>query len=337
MRRKHADTGQSGFSMIELVIAMTVTLIISAAIFELISAGGTAFRREPALADRQQSIRVAMDIIAQDVYQAGYALPQFAQAFTDGLDGIGPMGPGGANTDELEIFAASECPVLSVCDASGVQATTFQELSPCYQFPALVILGDNSCWGMRFAEKPGAGASASCGKGGKNGHVVFPPGQAPLVNPPGGFKSWAPDWMLVGQAIRYRINIDADGIPNLERSTAGGQNLPGPGGGTSSWQIIAGGVEDLQVEYLNATGWQDQPGTTTCASQTTACGDTCQAVASDYDTLIRRVRVRLSARALAANLQGQTTSAVGNAPRGQLVTEVAPRPALATFRMAGEL
>jgi type II secretory pathway pseudopilin PulG len=339
MRQNDSNRGESGFGMIELVIAMTVTLIISAAIFELIAAGGTAFRREPALADRQQSIRLAMDIIAQDIYGAGYSLPQFAQAFTDGLDGVGPMGPSGADTDELEIFAAAECPVLQVCDASGVQMTTFQPLSPCYQFPALVILGDDSCWGMRFAEKPGKGASASCGKGGssKNGHVVFPPGQAPLVNPPGGFKSWQPDWMLVGQAIRYRINIDADGTPNLERSTAGGQNIPGPGGGTSSWQVIAGGVEDLQVEYLNAGGWQDQPGAISCASATTACGDTCQAVATDFDTLIRRVRVRLSARTLAANLQGQTTSAVGNAPRGQLVTEVAPRPAMATLgSRAGE-
>jgi prepilin-type N-terminal cleavage/methylation domain-containing protein len=341
---KHSDARQSGFSMIELVIAMACTLIISAAIFELLSAGGSAFRREPAMADRQQSIRVAMDIIAQDIYRAGYGLPQFAQAFTDDLDGVGPMGPGGNDTDELEIFAAAECPALEVCEASGVQLKTWASLTPCYQFPALVILGDSTCWGMRFAEKPGKGSSKSCGAGGGgggapnyNGHVVFPPGQS-LMNPPGGFVGWTPEWMLVGEAIRYRINFDADGIPNLERSTFGGQNLPGPGGGTSSWQILAGGVEDLQVEYLNAGGWQDTPGDISCASATTACGETCQAVATDYDTLIRRVRVRLSARALAANLQGQTTSAVGDAPRGQLVTEVAPRPAMATLGgVAGEI
>jgi prepilin-type N-terminal cleavage/methylation domain-containing protein len=331
--RKGTDKTQAGFSMIELVIAMTVTLIISAAIFQLVTAGKNAFRKEPAMAHRQQSIRMAMDIISQDLYRAGYGLPQFAQAFTDNLDGVGPLGPSGANTDELEIFAASECPSVQVCDSSGVQLTTFQQLNPCYQFPALVILGDSSCWGMRFAEKPGKGTTASCTGGGgtKNGHVTFPPGQAPLVNPPGGFKNWDPEWMLVGQAIRYRINIDADGTPNLERSIYGGQNAPGPGAGTSSWQILASGVEDLQVEYLNAAGWQDQPGAVSCASATTACGETCQAVATDFDTIIRRVRVRLSARALEPNLTGQTTSAVGNAPRGQLVTEVAPRPAMATL------
>jgi len=144
--------------------------------------------------------------------------------------------------------------------------------------------------------------------------------------------------MLVGQAIRYRINIDADGTPNLERSTAGGGFIPGPGGGSSSGQVLASGVEDLQVEYLNAAGWQDEPGVISCASGTTACGDTCVAVGTDFDTLVRRVKVTLSARALAANLTGQTTSAVGNAPRGQLITEIAPRPATATLQgQAGEV
>lgn len=332
---------EAGFSLVELVIAMTVTLIISGAVFQLVSAGQSAFRREPGLADRQQNIRMAIDLISQDIYRAGYGLPQFAQVFTDGLDAQGPAGPGGADADELELFAAAECPALQVCDSGGVQLTTFQPLAACYQFPALVVLGDSSCWAMRFAEKPGAGASASCSKGpgkSRNGHVVFPPGQAPLVNPPGGFNKWEPEWMLVGQAIRYRINLDADGTPNLERSTAGGRNIPGPGGGTSSWQTIARGIEDLQVEYLNTTGWHDEPSTVSCASATTACGDTCQAVAADYDTIIRRVRVRLSARSLAANLAGQTTSAVGDAVRGELVTEIAPRAAVSTLgQAAGDL
>jgi len=329
---KESGGTEQGFSLVELMIAMTVTLIISGAVFQLVSASSTAFRREPALADRQQNIRVAMDIISQDVYQAGYALPQFAQAFTDGLNGVGPAGSGGADTDELEIFLASECPALSVCEYNGAQIKTQEPLAACYQFPALVIVGDASCWGMRFAEKPGAGKVGSCGgKGGDNGHVVTAPGQAPLVNPPGGFNGWTPEWMIVGQAVRYRINVDAEGTPNLERSPFGGVNTPGPGGGTSSWQVIARGVEDLQVEYMNATGWQDEPGTISCASATTDCGDTCQPVASDYDTLIRRVRVRLSARAMENNLQGQTTSAVGNAVRGQLETEVAPRTAVVTL------
>ncbi len=320
---------QNGFSMVELVIALTVTLIISAAIFQLMAAGQTAFRKEPAMADRQQNIRMGLNIISQDLYQAGYGFPQFAQVFTDNLDAVGPLGPGGANTDELEIFRGSECPAATVCQSGGVSVTTLQPLGPCENFPALVILGNEQEWGMFWAEEPGKGVTGSCGKGkgsGKNGHIVLPPGKS-TWNPPGG-PSFVPEYVLVGSVIRYRINLEADGTPNLERSAFGGEDV----NGQSSWQIIALGVEDLQVEYLNGVDWQDVPGLITC-------GVSCAApTTADYDTVIRRVRVRLSARAMAPNLTGQSTSAVGNAARGQLVTDVAPRPALATLgQFAGEL
>ena len=102
---------EKGFSLVELMVAMTVTLIITGAVFQLVTAGKTAFRREPAMADRQQNIRVAMDLISQDLFQAGYGVPAFAQVFTDDLDGRRDRsGSGGEQTDVLEIFRAAECP-----------------------------------------------------------------------------------------------------------------------------------------------------------------------------------------------------------------------------------
>ena len=71
-----------GFSLVELMVAMTVTLIVSGAIYGLLTSGSNAFRREPEIADRQQNIRAAMDLIARDVFSAGAALPTFAQVFT---------------------------------------------------------------------------------------------------------------------------------------------------------------------------------------------------------------------------------------------------------------
>ena len=91
---------QKGFSMVELVVAMTVTLIVSSAIYGLLTAGGNAFRREPEVADRQQNIRAAMDFISRDTFTAGAALPPFSQVFTrtdpvgctGGLNGCGMAG-----------------------------------------------------------------------------------------------------------------------------------------------------------------------------------------------------------------------------------------------------
>jgi prepilin-type N-terminal cleavage/methylation domain-containing protein len=47
---------EKGFSLIELMVAMVVTLIISGAVFQLVTAGQSAFKKEPAVADRQQNI-----------------------------------------------------------------------------------------------------------------------------------------------------------------------------------------------------------------------------------------------------------------------------------------
>jgi len=324
-------SNQKGFSLIELTVAMTVTLIITGAMFQLLTAGNSAFRREPELSSRQQNIRVAMDLISQDAYRAGQGLPEFAQVFTRSLNGVGPMGSGGAASDELELLVTSECGAAAICDVNGTQLTTKEMLGACYAFPAMVILANQQEWHPMWAEKPGAGANNSCGGGGggggsnKNGHVTFPHGKA-AANPPGGPMSLftnPPQYLLLGQLVRYRINKEADGTPNLERSAFGGQDWPSGG---SSWEILARGVEDLQVEYENGTGWQADPGAV-------SCGASCAApAAAQFATLVSRVRVRLSARATGGGpLQGQTTSAVGNAVRGQLVTEIAPRPATAAL------
>jgi prepilin-type N-terminal cleavage/methylation domain-containing protein len=339
--RSHGRRLERGFSLVELMVAMAATLIVSGAVYGLVTAGHSAFRREPALADRQQNVRVALDLIGRDAFRAGYGLPTFAQVFTDGLDGLGDLGSGGEATDELEIFAAADCPILNVCAlnamGTGASITTFQPLTACYKFPSVIFLSDDESdewdWGAYWAEKPGTGTTASCdpGGGGDNDHVVIPPGQSggDIVNPPGGLAGWIPDLMALGQVIRYRVQRDAEGVPELQRSEFGGRLLPD---GSSSWQTIARGIEDLQVEYENGTAWQDVPGLISCEPNCAA------PTPAEYARLVRRVRVTLSARALEANLTGQRTSAVGNAVRGELSTDVAPRAANTTLQMgAGEL
>ncbi len=340
--RSESRPFEQGFSLVELMVAMTATLVVTGAVYGLVTAGNSAFRREPALADRQQNIRVALDIIGQDVFRAGSGLPAFAQAFTDGLDALGTLGAGGESTDELEIFAAADCSILRVCalnaQGTGASVTTFQALSACYKFPAMVFLGGDQIsplnqekYGVYWAEKPGVGETGSCasGGGGDNGHVTLPHGQEPIYNPPGGLAGWLPQWMLAGQVIHYRIRADAQGTPELQRSEYGGKDLPD---GTSSWQTIARGIEDLQVEYQTGVDWQDTPGLISCEPNCAA------PTPAEYVRLVRRVRVTLSARALEANLAGQRTSAVGNAVRGQLSTDIAPRAANTTLQMGvGEL
>ena len=90
----------------------------------------------------------------------------------------------------------------------------------------------------------------------------------------------------------------------------------------SPWQLVARGIEDLQVEYMAGDGvWRNLPPLS---------------VAADWTTLVRQVRITLSARATGgASFQGATTAGAGApvAVRGQLVTSITPRAAFNELQM----
>lgn len=326
----------SGFSLVELTIAMLVTLIVSGAIFGLLSGGKTAFRREPELSERQQNIRVAMDLIQKDVATAGMAMADFVQAFTRGdgpsgspapaLNGLGPMGPDGVASDFLQIFGnTGECPEAQAEeDATGVVVRMIEVFPNCYKLPGLVMLigepGAIPPYSVGVACPRGTGAG-SCGA---VACANFPPGQAPNYNLPGGQGIPEPlQIMLPMQVVRYEIRVDADGTPNLWRSPTGdiaamgGGNVCGADGGlTDGWQLVAKGVEDMQIRYTMANGTEaDVPATI---------------VDGDYGTLVKEVRVTLTARSEAANLAGGAdgTNTTDPKVRANMVSTTTPRAAL---------
>ena len=120
----------------------------------------------------------------------------------------------------------------------------------------------------------------------------------------------------LGQVIRYRIRPGSDGVPNLERWSSG--NTANFSAGTRVFQVVARGIDDLQVQYTNARG---------------AVSDNAPQVRTDDYTgahsPITRVTVTLSARSEAKNVAGARSVASGpTALRGQLTSSVTPRAAL---------
>jgi prepilin-type N-terminal cleavage/methylation domain-containing protein len=362
MRREH------GFSLVELIVAMTVTLIVSSAIYGLLTTGGNAFRREPEVADRQQNIRAAMDLITRDVFGAGAGLPSIAQVFTrndpgggacgGGLNGCGPMGTMGAvaaaargggagdpsqNSDVLEFVTTDEqCPQLWVCSTepgtpntatgSAGDFVTPELLPRCLNVPGLVLASWDD--GFTVAAATGLGAAMACNAGvaPPNSSLTLTAGLAPWA-PFGTFGTAHPNqgsnnavYLYRARVVRYRIAPDPDpndAVPSLWRSESGrytttgvAQPEPGLGAAGPEWQLVARGIEDVQVEYLDGNGaWLNQPPVS---------------VANDWTTLVRQVRVTLSARANAPMLQGATAALGGGAPnavRGELRAVVTPRPA----------
>ena len=350
--------------MIELVVAMTVTLIVSSAIYGLLTAGSNAFRREPEIADRQQNIRAAMDLITRDVYAGGAALTTFSQAFsridpagncTASLNSCGPtgtMGPTAAaargagddeDTDVLEVLSTDEqCPQLAVCSTAPIPGAAglfvVQERLPqCLQVPGLVALVRETSFAYVAATASGGTTACNAGLPGAappNGNLTLTPILAPwvpaqpFVAPPQPGTAGTV-YLYRGRVVRYRVgpSLDpADPVPGLWRTESGRYNTdgtlatePGTAGFNptgSPWQLVARGIEDLQIEYLDGTGvWQNQPPLS---------------VQNDWTTIVRRVRITLSARVGMANLGGESTAGGGapNAVRGQLSAVVAPRTAM---------
>ena len=106
-------------------------------------------------------------------------------------------------------------------------------------------------------------------------------------------------YLYRARLVRYRVAPNPDPLdptPALWRTrerplrppTARAAPEPGAAGfnaAGSPWQIVARGIEDLQIEYRDGNGvWQNQPPVS---------------LADNWTTLVRQVRITLSARASA--------------------------------------
>jgi len=96
-------------------------------------------------------------------------------------------------------------------------------------------------------------------------------------------------------------------VPELQR-----YDSASPGSG---FQAVARGIEDLQVQYTNATG--------------TVTDGAPAVVANNWGSLITQVQVTLASRSEASNIQGATVDAnLGNKMRGRLTWVGSPRSTL---------
>jgi type IV pilus assembly protein PilW len=332
-----ARPGQGGFSLTELMIAMLVTMLISGAVFGLLTAGQGAFRREPELTDRQQNIRVAMDLIQRDVATAGVGLGPFTQVFTPGLDGIGPiaLGPSGNAVDQLQILGSDgECadvPGLSADDGTDQRVTAAVNIPACFPADGLAVVtfpGPVSRWGMTHGVVPVTTATLDFVAPQPPGSQIGP---APATQTLG---TIAPITVTRAQLVRYAIANDTDGVPSLFRSATGGLDPltaavvppgPTPAAQAAGWLMVARGIEDLQVLYVQA-GNPPPAGIPTPLVIAPPAG---------WNTLVQSVQVTLWARALGINLQGQRSDGgMPPAVRGSLVTTTSPRPTLLWLRGA---
>jgi prepilin-type N-terminal cleavage/methylation domain-containing protein len=353
---------ERGFSLVELTVALVVTLIVTGAIYGLLAGGQSAFRREPELADRQQNIRVAMDLIMRDIANAGSSLPAFVQVFTQGLDactgcpaGGATWGLGGQRTDELEMITNdgsrdNEPLCQNQPTNNGTSIRMMRNLLPTPAPPAppsgaVVILFLDGTWTMRYV----TGAAAGGG-----GEPNCTSGTTTLLS----FANGGADPTGMNPATGSNVcTVNNNGIP-LTGTARFGNNNAGTTGCTGSpavgpcctaaeisyAQVVRyrirnnGTTPELQrYDSANAAsgfqpvarGIEDLQVVYTQANGTVNAAGAPLVVRNNFGTLVTQVQVTLSSRSEARNIAGASTDVnLGTFIRGSLTWVGSPRAAL---------
>jgi prepilin-type N-terminal cleavage/methylation domain-containing protein len=67
--------GRRGFTLIELMIALTISALLVGMILSIFTRMSTAYRTQQYVADLQRTLTAAHDVVQHDVRQAGFGLP----------------------------------------------------------------------------------------------------------------------------------------------------------------------------------------------------------------------------------------------------------------------
>lgn len=362
------SSSEDGFSLVELLVAMVITLIVSGAIYGLMTAGQNAFRREPELAERQQNIRLAMDMIVRDLANAGTGLPPFTQVFTQNLgDAVAsPPGPSGAaHSDDIEMLSVTGRDSEPVCQGpnNGLLTETSlvrnsianvdpgtlvflvfsTSLSAAPDVPSPV---HDDMWTSRRVTSVGPSSPTPptsltwdrCESTPGSSHAVLnfeatnPQNRTTLcqnspIAPQGNFPGAACGTNVItrvvfGRQVRYQVRDDAEGVPVLQRISTDDPAL--------TPQVLARGIEEMQIQYTTFADpalWLDAaPLVATPANEDWGTAN----AAGKFSTIVNRVRVTLTSRSEARNIQGAVNRANATDPRlrGSLSSTVSPRAAL---------
>ena len=124
MRREH------GFSLLELTIAMSLMLTVTASIFTLMNPAHGSFAAQPEVADMQQRLRVATDSLYKDLVMSGAGAYQGSMGGSLGnfFATVLPRRIGTTNEDAPTVFKSDTITLIYI--PSTIAQTTLKEHGP---------------------------------------------------------------------------------------------------------------------------------------------------------------------------------------------------------------
>ena len=125
--------GDAGFTIIEMLVAMTIMMVVTGAVFAIVNPAGPAFRVQPEASDLQQRLRVGVDTLNKDLVMAGagtYA-GQNAGALSYFIAPVMPYTAFGETTDPSKnIFFRDDVISLVYVPPTPSQTTISQAMPP---------------------------------------------------------------------------------------------------------------------------------------------------------------------------------------------------------------
>jgi len=119
---------RAGFTMVELMISLVISSLLVGMILSIFMRMSTAYRTQQHIAELQQILTSAQDLIQRDVRQAGFQMPDGFRIV--GAAGVHPAielrdNAGGFGPDELHVFYADASAQAKVMVMASLDVTPF--------------------------------------------------------------------------------------------------------------------------------------------------------------------------------------------------------------------
>ena len=238
---------QEGFSVVELMIAMLLSMALAAAIITVFVNNSYSFQQDENVGRMQDDARHALREVAFDVSMAGHyadlhipGIVQLDGGIAIGTD-CGPAGVANWMYQTVEPGTGNSWSIAAIDNATNATVTAAHS---CF-LAGEVLEGTDVVSIKRVAGAPAGALSANGAYLRTNGTVgVLFSGAAPVA-PPVVVAAPNADWAFRPSIYFIRPFADApgDGIPTLCRKVLRGV------GPSMVTECIATGIENLQIEY----------------------------------------------------------------------------------------
>ena len=252
-----ARHGQSGFSVIELMIAMLLSMVLAGAIISVFVNNNQSFKQDENVGRMQDDTRHALREIAFDLSMAGHyadlhvpSTVSYDGGLTIGQD-CGPVGEANWMYRTTEAVTGNSLSIMAIDNATNAAVAAAHS---CFVNGELLD-GTDVVAIKRVAGAETTALSANGAYLRTNGTVgVLFSGLAPTA-PPVVVAPPRADWAFRPSIyyIRQFANTPGDNVPTLCRKA-----LRGPGPGMTT-ECLATGIENLQLEYGIDTTGNGQP------------------------------------------------------------------------------